>query len=383
MATEPDPKEAPPERPAPSNGRPSSQDPPPRGEGDENQKPGKKGLRDHPRLLIAAAIVFVAIVVGAVLWWLHARNFESTDDAFIDNHIVRLAPQIAGRVTAVHVNDNQLVQPGELVAQIDSAEVETRVAQAHAQRAQSQAQVDNAQAQIKVNQAAYEQARSDIAAVQAQADNAATDLARYLRLQTLNPLAVAQQQLDQARATARQTAAQRDAAVQAARDRAEQVTASRTQVTAGQDQVRAAQAQLDEAGVNLGYTRIVSPLAGHVAQKTVAVGNYLAPGTQMMAIVPLQVWVTANFKETQLARMRPGQPATIKVDACPASRIRGHVDSIQRGAGQAFGILPPENATGNYVKVVQRVPVKIVLDNPPPECPLGPGLSVTPTVRVR
>jgi membrane fusion protein (multidrug efflux system) len=120
-----------------------------------------------------------------------------------------------------------------------------------------------------------------------------------------------------------------------------------------------------------------------VTQKTVAVGNYVQPGVQMMAIVPLEEWVTANFKETQLAYMRPGQPVTIKVDACPSKSFRAHVDSIQRGAGQAFQVLPPENATGNFVKVVQRVPVKIVFDQTPADCPLGPGMSVTPTVRVR
>ncbi len=391
MASETDPK-ATPGRPATRGAgtpeSPTGRPEPHEGHGspvdrERNEKPKTKGLRAHPRLLIGAAIVFVLIALGGLLWWLHARNFESTDDAFIDNHIVRLAPQIAGRVTAVFVNDNQLVQAGQPIALIDSAEVETRVAQARAQQAQAQAQVDNALAQIKVNQAAYAQAQADVASAKAPADNAAADLARYRRLLALNPLAVSQQQLDQARATSGQTTAQLNAAVQAARSRAAQVEASRTQVVAGQDQVRTAQAQLDEAGVNLGYTRIVAPIAGHVAQKTVALGNYLTAGTQMMAIVPLQVWVTANFKETQLAHMRPWQPATIKVDACPGSRIRGHVDSIQRGAGQAFGILPPENATGNYVKVVQRVPVKIVLDDPPPECPLGPGLSVTPSVRVR
>jgi len=345
--------------------------------------PKKKGLRDHPLLLIGAAVAFVLIAVGGVMWWLNARNFESTDDAFIDTHIVRLAPQIAGRVTQVLVNDNELVRPGQPVAIIDSADVETKVAQASAQQAQAQAQVDNAQAQIEVSQASYHQARADLAASRALAENAATDLARYRSLQAINPQAVAQQQLDQAATTARQTAAQRDAAAQTVQSRAAQVTASRTQVTAGQDQVRAAKAQLDEAGVNFGYTRLVAPVAGHVAQKTVAVGAYVQPGTQLLAIVPLEIWVTANFKETQLALMRRGQAVTVKVDACPGSKVRGHVDSIQRGAGQAFGLLPPENATGNYVKVVQRVPVKIVLDNPPPECPLGPGLSVSPVVRVR
>jgi len=350
---------------------------------DEPPPPKKKGLRDHPLLLIGGALAFVLIAVGALLWWLNARNFESTDDAFIDTHIVRLAPQIAGRVTEVLVNDNELVRAGQPVATIDSADVETRVDQARAQQAQAQAQVDTAQAQIAVNQASYHQARADLAASRALADNAATDLARYHSLQAINPQAVAQQQLDQAATTARQTAAQRDAAAQTVQSRAAQVTASRTQVTAARDQVAAAKAQLDEAGVNFGYTRLVAPVAGHVAQKTVAVGAYVQPGTQLLAIVPLEIWVTANFKETQLALMRRGQGVTVKVDACPGSKIRGHVDSIQRGAGQAFGLLPPENATGNYVKVVQRVPVKIVLDNPPSECPLGPGLSVSPVVRVR
>jgi membrane fusion protein (multidrug efflux system) len=355
------------------------------GEGDrpdDEDKP-KKGLREHPLLLIGAAIALVVVIIVALLWWLNARHYENTDDAFVDTHIVRLAPQIAGRVTRVFVQDNQLVRQGDPIADIDSADVQTRVAQAQAQKSQAQAQVDNALAQIRVSQASYQQAQADLASSQAQADNAAIDLARYKRLLALNPLAVAQQQFDQAVTAARQTSAQRDSAAQAVRTRAAQVAAARTQVTAGQDQVRAAQSQLDEANVNFGYTHIVAPLDGHVAQKTVAVGNYVEPGTQMLAIVPVQLWITANFKETQLDHMRPGQPVTVKVDACPSSKIRGHVDSIQRGAGQAFGILPPENATGNYVKVVQRVPVKIVIDSAPPECPLGPGISVEPTVRVR
>ena len=184
-------------------------------------------------------------------------------------------------------------------------------------------------------------------------------------------------------ATAEQTAAQRDSARKTTRTRAAQVAAARTQVKSNQDQVKAAEAQLQEANVNLGYNRLVAPVAGHVTQKTVAVGNYVQAGTQLLAIVPLKVWVTANFKETQLANMRVGQPVTVKVDACPGSKVTGKIDSIQRGAGQAFGILPPENATGNYVKVVQRVPVKIVLDSYPHECPLGPGMSVSPKVRVR
>jgi membrane fusion protein (multidrug efflux system) len=343
----------------------------------------KKGLLQRPLLLAIGAILFVAVAVGALLWWLNARRFETSDDAFIDTHIVRLAPQIAGRVTQVLADDNALVQPGQTLVLIDSADAQTRVAQNQAQKAQAQSQVDNALAQIRVNEAAWRQAQADLAAATAQADNAARDLARYQALQRANPAAVAQQQFDQAETTARQSAAQRDSAAKAAASRLAQIAASRTQVAAGRAQVNAAQAELSAADINLGYNRIVAPLAGHVAQKTVALGDYVQPGTQLMAIVPLKIWVTSNFKETQLAHMRIGQHVDVHVDACPGDTITGHVDSIQRGAGQAFGILPPENATGNYVKVVQRVPVKIVLDDVPDHCPLGPGMSVEPKVRVR
>jgi membrane fusion protein (multidrug efflux system) len=352
-------------------------------DGKDEDKPKKKGLLQRPILLVSMATVLLLAILFGVIFWLHSRDFESTDDAFIDTHIVRLAPQIAGRVTKVLVNDNQLVGPNQPLVTIDSADVSTRVAQAQAQKAQAHAQVDNARVQIAVNEASYQQALADARSAQAQAENAARDLARYRTLQSLNPAAVAQQQLDQAETQARQTAAQRDSAYKAAKARADQITASRTQVASGEDQVRAADAVLNEANINLSYARIVAPVFGHVAQKTVAVGDYVQPGTQLMAIVPLNVWITANFKETQLALMRPGQKATIKVDACPKAKFDAHVDSIESGAGQAFAILPPENATGNYVKVVQRVPVKLVLDNPPKDCPLGPGMSVEPKVRVR
>jgi membrane fusion protein (multidrug efflux system) len=373
MASETDPASARRQSPdAPSGDQPAAKD-----------KPKKKGLLQRPVLLVSFALAFILLAGGALLWWLHARHFESTDDAFIDAHVVRLAPQIAGRVTQVLVSDNQLVRAGEPMVILDSADIATRVAQAQAQKAQAQAQVDNALAQIQVNQAAYQQSLADIAAARAPAANAATDLARYRNLAAINPAAVAQQQLDQAQALASQTAAQLQSAVRASRTRAEQVTASRTQVAAGREQVRASEAQLNDASINLGYAQIVAPIDGNVAEKTVAIGNYVQPGTELLAIVPLRVWITANFKETQLPLMRVGQSVDVRVDACAAKHITGRVQSIQRGAGQAFAILPPQNATGNFVKVVQRVPVKILLDNPPSDCPLGPGMSVEPRVRVR
>jgi membrane fusion protein (multidrug efflux system) len=351
--------------------------------GDSKDDKPKPSPFKNPVVLVVGGGVLLVLLIGGLLFWLHARNYESTDDAFIDTHIVRVAPQIQGLVTKVLVDDNQQVAAGQSLVTIDSADAQTQVADAEAKRAQAQSQVDNARVQISVSQAAYQQALADAAAAQAQADNAARDEARYLGLQRANPAAVAQQQLDQAVAQARATAAQLQSAIKAAKAKAEQVKAAQTQVTSGEDQVRAADAQLRAAQINLGYAGVVAPVAGHVTQKTVAAGNYVQPGTQMMAIVPLDIWITANFKETQLDLMRPGQGVDVTVDACPHAHIRGHVDSIQRGAGQAFAILPAENATGNYVKVVQRVPVKIVLETLPKDCPLGPGMSVEPRVRVR
>jgi membrane fusion protein (multidrug efflux system) len=349
---------------------------------DQARKAG--GLLHRPAVLIVAGVaVLVVVVLAASLWWLHARHFESTDDAYVDTHVVRLAPQIPGQVVAVAVDDNQLVRVGQLLVTIDPSGMQARLAQARAQRALAQAQLGNARGQILVNESIRWQSQADAAAAQAQASIAALDLDRYERLAVINPAAVAQQQLDQARATERLAAAQRDAAARATQARAAQVAASRSLADAAIHQVDAAQAQLDEAAINLDYARIEAPIAGHVAQTSVAVGQYVQPGTQIMAIVPMQLFITANFKENQLRYMRPGQAVSVAVDACPAAAIHGHVDSIQRGAGQAFAILPPENATGNFVKVVQRVPVKIALDDVPSDCLIGPGMSVEPQVRVR
>ena len=324
-------------------------------EGQDDRKDKKPSIFQNPLVRIGVAVVVVLLLVGGLIWWLIARQYEDTDDAFIDTHIVFVSPQISGQVTAVRVNDNQPVRKGQVLVEIDSADADARLNQVQAQEAQAETQ--------------YEQAVATERGSAAQAENAQRDLARYRLLQRTSPAAVAQQQVDQAVATDRNAVAQRDAA--------------RAQISGALAQIKVYKAQIASARLNLGYARIAAPVDGHVVQRTVAAGNYVSPGQQMMAIVPLQLWVTANFKETQLALMRPGQKVRVEVDACGDRKVKGHVDSIQRGAGQAFGILPPENATGNYVKVVQRVPVKIVLDRVPRDCVLGPGMSVEPTVKVR
>jgi membrane fusion protein, multidrug efflux system len=314
---------------------------------------------------------------------LPARKFESTDDAFIDARIVRVAPRISGQVIAVHAEDNQLVQAGVVLVDIDPADIRAMLDQVRAQQTQAETALGQAQADVRLAEAQYAQAVASAKGAQAQAVNAAEDLKRYQTLQASTPQAVAQGQIDQAVAAARSSAAQRDAALQQAKSATAQIASAREAVAGAQARIDTARAQVRQSQLNLDYTRVVAPVAGHVTRRTVAVGNYLSPGQQMLAIVPLRVWVTANFKETQLALMRIGQSVSVTVDSCPGVELHAQVDSVQRGAGQAFALLPPENATGNYIKVVQRVPVKILLEEYPRNCPLGPGMSVVPTVRVR
>lgn len=342
-----------------------------------------KSALHKPAVRIGIAVIACAAIVGIVLFWLHSRRFESTDDAFVDARVVRVSPQIAGRVVHVLVNDNDPVKAGQTLVEIDSGDVRAKLDEVMAQEGLAQTELAQARAQVLSAEAAYAQANSVAAGTAAQAQNAERDYHRYVSLQATEPLAVAQAQVDQSATAMKNTAAQRNASEQQVRSAHAAIAAAKAQEAGAAARITTLQAQVQQARLSYGYARIVAPVDGHVSQRKVAVGSYVDPGQQMMAIVPLVVWVTANYKETQLARMRPGQAVSIRIDACPIARAEGHVDSIQRGAGQAFALLPPENATGNYVKVVQRVPVKIVLDRVPRDCPLGPGLSVVPDITVR
>jgi membrane fusion protein (multidrug efflux system) len=321
---------------------------------EDGEKEKKKSLFANPWIRIGLVVVVLLSVVGGIIWWLIARQYEDSDDAFVDTHIIHVSPQIAGQVLVVHVNDNQPVHAGQPLLEIDARPLEVALKQTLAQRLQATTQVQQAQAQLE--------------AANAQVTNTSRDLARYRSLQAATPQAVTQQQVDQAVAAARNASAQRDGAL--------------AQIGTARAQIEVLNAQIAAARLNLAYAHIVAPVDGYVTQRSVAPGNYVTPGQELMALVPQHLWVTANFKETQLALMRRGQHVKVTVDSCDKA-VDGHVDSIQHGAGQAFGILPPENATGNYVKVVQRVPVKILLDRIPDGCVLGPGISVEPTVTVR
>lgn len=350
-------------------------------------EPAKSSLFQKPLFWIILVLVVGAVVIGSVLYYRDARQYETTDDAFVDTHIVRLAPKVAGTLKAVADLDNRHVEAGQVLAVIEPSGPEAQLAEADANAKQAEAQFEQARAQVVAAEATRDQVSAQARAPLASAAKAQQDLARYEALSRIDPAAVSGQQLDAARATARTTAADAAAARQQIDSAAANIAVARRQVAAARAVIDARRASVRQANVTLGDNRLVAPVAGQVVNRQVNVGSYVGPGTQLMAIVPDHIWVTANFKETQLKDMTAGKPVDIKVDAYPSVKFKGHVDSIQRGAGQAFALLPPQNATGNYVKVVQRVPVRIEFDTrngpDPGKYPLGPGMSVTPTVKVR
>jgi len=408
--------------------------------------------------VLVIALILIGVVI-AVWYYLRSQSYESTDNAFVDADIIQVSPRVAGQVLKVHVADNQHVNKGDVLVEIDPADYQARLAEAQGKLndtlakgtgAQSnlavasgvtdavliqanaaleaardqipvlKARLDQDEASIRVADAASQQAVARRAAAGAEAKRAEADAARYRMLFSKDE--VSKQMLDRAETDARATAANLEAATQlvagaqAQLAQAKAVRAS-TQASlritekqvdqaggrvkeaqAGPDQVRArrsdveslrAQAEqqraaVEQARLSLSYLRIVAPDSGYITRKAVQPGNFVQVGQALMALVSDRIWVVANFKETQLTHMRPGQPVEMRIDAYPGQKFRGRVDSIQAGSGARFSLLPPENATGNYVKVVQRVPVKIVFTEPPPPgLKIGPGMSIVPTVTVR
>ena len=424
-------------------------------------------------VIIAAAVVLLLGAIFGVRYWLYSRSHESTDDAFIDGHIIQVSPKASGYVAKIYVNDNQQVKAGDLIVELDARDYEVRLQQAKAAldaglakeneaktnvtltRATTSASVQQARATVQKSrsdvassragaaslrsraseaasaistaQANLAQTQAQVVAAQADVTRANADVERYRELYAKDE--ISQQRLVQAETTAKTAVAQLDAAQQrvtAAEARVNEARAAQTAAAqtaqqaqtqigsaqagvnealgrlalanAAPQQVAVSQAQAETAGatteqlrsqvaqaeLELSYTKIYAPDDGRVTRKSVEEGALVQIGQPLLAIVPGDVWVTANFKENQIGRMTPGQAVEIRVDAYSDKTFKGHVDSIQAGTGARFSLIPPENATGNYVKVVQRVPVKIVFDEPPdPKHMLAPGMSVVPEVAVK
>ena len=347
---------------------------------------------------VALAVTGVALAVGfrqGLDYVLEVFTHESTDDAFLEAHIVAVAPRVAAQVLAVHVKDNQWVRRGDVLVQLDPGDFEVRLAQKRAAATSADASLDSAKAGLAYIKAGYETAeanyRQEQANVESSRAKAQRAQANLKRDETLRQTGVVSQQVfDSSKADADSTAADLRAAEQKAAAAAAQVAQAQAQIGLAVTLVATAdtkiqQAHTDEqaADLDLSYTKILAPCDGKVTRKAVEPGTYTQVGQSLLALVTSNFWVVANFKESQLTDMRPGQPAEIRVDSYPKRRFRSHVDSIMAGSGARFSLLPPENAVGNYVKIVQRVPVKIVFDEPLDSAmSLGPGMSVVPLVRL-
>ena len=344
------------------------------------EQPRNGFLHRRPVVSAIGAILLASVLGGGYLYLDYAERFQSTDDAFIAARQFSLAPKVSGYLTAVPVTDNEHVAAGDVIARIDDRDYRIALEQAEAQVAAAQASIENIDAQLNVQQAQISANQAQVDQAQAALVFAQQQAARYEHLEQTGYGTVqnAQQYTSQLR--------QQQAALQSAqatlRLAQRQVEALKAQHNSAVANLAQANAQRDQAKLNLSYTTVTAAQPGRVVNLGAAVGQFAQPGTSLTMFVPDEIWVTANFKESQLDRMRRGDPVTLEIDAYPERTIRGHVDSVQPGSGTAFSLLPAENATGNYVKIVQRVPVKLIMDNPPTDVALGPGMSVVPTVRI-
>jgi len=338
-------------------------------------------LREHWLLVTVMACLLLVAAIGGFSYWFSVRDYESTDDAFVAARSFSVAPKVGGYVTDVPVTDNQHVNAGDLLAQIDDRDYNTAVDQAKAQVAVAQANIDNIQAQIDSQNEQIKQAQAQLDQAKAQLQFSQQEEARAKDLVDKGAGTVQREQQTRSDLQAQQANTTRANAALIAAQLG--IKTLQTQLESARGSLQQAQAQLDQANLNLQYTRVTAAQSGRVVNLSGAVGTFTTAGQSLMMFVPDDIWVVANYKETQLRDMRPGQPVEFTIDAYPGRKLTGHVASVQPGSGTAFSLLPAENATGNYVKVVQRVPVKIVVDHWPNDVAIGPGMSVVPWTKVR
>jgi membrane fusion protein (multidrug efflux system) len=404
----------------------------------EQSQPQRTSFRErrrsalkNPRVRLLLIMGAVVVVVAGIAAWRYFTSYESTDDAQIDGHLSSISARVSGHVIRLNVRDNERVEAGAALVEIDPTDYQVAVDRAKADYADAiasyqaaeasvpitsvsttgeissaEANVNNSRAAIAAATQQYQAAKAQLEQAQANNTNAQSDLTRYRQL--VEKQEVSQQQYDQALANAQSSAAavqaaaanvsaaeqqivqargkldQAEANLRSANTGPKQVAVIRAKAAAAQAVMQRKKADLEQAELNLQYTKVVAPLAGVVSNRTVEVGQNVQAGQQLLTVIPLEdLWVTANFKETQLAHMHPGRPVSIFVDA-NGKTYNGHVDSIAGASGSRFSLLPPENATGNYVKVVQRIPVKIDFDSGELKAhELRPGMSVEPKVWIR
>ncbi|MDP9157107.1 MAG: HlyD family secretion protein [Pseudomonadota bacterium] len=357
-------------------------------QGDDKDKKDDKKKGPGKKPLIILGIIVVLIIIAGLIWWFATRNRVSTDDAYTDGDAVTIAPKVSGYVVVMNLGDNKFVHKNDLLIKIDPRDYQAQLDQANAQLGLAKAQLNAAQVQLAIARVQYPAQLTQAKAQQQSAQaNLTQSRAAYERQHSVDVRATSQQNIDTANAqqqSALANVAQARAQVKTASLVPQQISQAQATVDERREQVHQAEAQVEAAALNLSYTELRAPADGWVTKRNVQYGTFLQAGTSIFSLVTTTVWITANFKESQLERMRPGDAVDVSVDAYPDLKLHGHVDSIQLGSGSRFSAFPAENATGNFVKIVQRVPVKILIDNGlQPDLPLPLGLSVVPKVMLK
>ncbi len=332
------------------------------------------------RVIVPIISAVVLILIGIYLA-VHATFFQSTDDAFVEGHIIQVAPKVAGQIINLYVDDNQEVKENQIIAEIDPKDYQVKLDQAEAKLAEAKAKLGVTEKQVDENSSNVNQTQEELNSAKSKLDFAEKDYQRYAAMykegivskqeydNSLNQLTVAQAN--------NKAADEKSKAMKAA------LESSKARIKSVEAEIQRLEAEVEEASTNLSYTKIYAPEDGTVSSRSVEKGNYVQIGQPLLSIVPKRVWVVANFKEIQLTNMKPGQRVWIKVDTYPHKRFKGSVQSIQRATGAKASLFPPENAVGSYVKIVQRVPVKIIFEEDLSEYNIVPGMSVVPKVQIK
>lgn len=332
------------------------------------------------RVIVPTVTAGVLILMG-IAAAIHSTYFQSTDDAFVEGRLITVAPRVSGPVVKLLVDDNDEVKAGDLLVEIDPKDYEVKLHQAEAKLAQAKAQLDVTASDIEKSTSNVGEAAEDINSTSSKLEFAQKDHKRYTDMYKAG--IVSKQDYDQSKKEYEVSQANHKSATERSNAAKFHLESMKAQSESVQADIKRLEAEVEQAKLDLSYTKIYAPQSGKVSSRSVEQGNYLQVGQPLMQIVPKQVWVVANFKEIQLTHMKPGQSVSIKVDTYPGKRFKGEVQSIQRATGAKSSLFPPENAVGSYVKIVQRVPVKIIFDEDISDYNIVPGMSVVPKVKVR
>lgn len=344
-------------------------------------KAKKKRPEYKKKRVVVPAITAGILVLLGLYAAIHSTFYQSTDDAFVEGRLITVAPRVAGPVVNLLVDDNDEVKAGDLLLEIDPADYEVKLHEAEAKLAEAQAELNMTEKEVKKGSAQVKQTTEDISSAKSKFEFAKNDFDRYKKM--YKDGIVSKQDFENSKTKFEVAQSNNKAEIEKSEAAKHALASNEAKAEAMQANIKKLEAEVEQAELNLKYTKVYAPQSGMVSARSVEMGNYLQTGQPVMQIVPKQVWVVANFKENQLTNMKPHQPVSIKIDTYPNKRFKGEIQSIQHATGAKSSLFPPENAVGSYVKIVQRVPVKIIFKEDISDYNIVPGMSVVPKVKVK